>query len=121
MGFLLGCLLVSFLFKGKSCRFPSTLKLEELRLQRLEYSPLARCTMKCQEIDEEEINEFLKNGAINYKQSDVHAKPYPFYAVEGITKKGQEIRMVFSDNDTITRIVSSIKLNNQKHTCNCKD
>ena len=125
MGFLLGCLLVSFLFKGKSCRLPGTLKMEELRYQKLKYSDYAYCRMKCQNISKDEIVQILITGSINYDQSQVHSKPCPTYAVEGLTKEGHEMQIVFADCDSVTKVVEAVELklksqNSQNDSCNCK-
>src|SRR5438046_2643091 len=93
VGFLLGCFLVSFLFKGRSCRLPGTLKMEELRLQKRQFSNSGVCAMKCRNISEEEISEILKDGKVNHDKSDVHALPFPTYIVEGKTKKNRSLRL----------------------------
>lgn len=119
LGFLIGALIVNVVFKGRACRMPGTIKLEELREQPLEYSRHAQCRMLCRNIDTTEIKQVLKDGSINYSKSDVHDIPFPTYAIEGITKSKQKIRLVIADCDTISRMVTVIDLNLEKDTCGC--
>jgi hypothetical protein len=121
-GFLLGCLLVSFLFKGRGCQMPGSAKLEELSYQHLEYTKHGECRMKCRNISEDEIKSVLKSGKINYDKSNVHDTPCGTYAVEGNTADGQKVRIVIADCDTISRVVTAIDLNHESDpdSCDCK-
>ena len=119
-GFLLGCLLVSILFKGRSCQMPGSVKLEELSFQKLELTQHGECRMKCRNISEAEIKEVLKTGKINYDKSNVRDTPCGTYAVEGKTSEGQEVRIVIADCDTISRVVTAIDLKMENDTCDCK-
>lgn len=119
-GFLLGCLLVSILFKGRSCQMPGSVKLEELSYQKLELTQHGECRMKCRNISEAGVREVLKTGKINYDKSDVRDKPCGTYAVEGKTSQGQELRIVIADCDTISKVVTAIDLKNEADTCDCK-
>jgi hypothetical protein len=118
-GLLLGCLLVSVITRGKACQMPSTLKLEELSAQHIEYTKHAACRMLCRGISEDEIKQIMKEGNVNYGKSEVHAEPCPKYAVEGNTKDGQRVRIIIGDCDTISRIITAIDLESEKDTCNC--
>lgn len=126
LGLLLGILVVRFVYKGKGCQLPSSAKMEELGWQKLEYSKHAACRMECRHITEAEIRELLGNGEspgkgkVNYNKSDVHEKPYPTYAIEGITASGKELRIVIADVDTISRVVTTIDLKMDTDSCDCK-
>lgn len=119
-GFLLGLLVVSFIYKGKGCQLPASAKLEELSYQKLEYTKHGSCRMVCRGITEEEIKVVLKSGKINYDKSDVHDKPCGTYAVEGTTQDGQQVRIVIADCDTISKVVTAIDLRIDQDTCSCK-
>lgn len=121
-GFLLGCLLVSVIFKGRSCQMPGSVKLEELAHQNLELTKHGECRMKCRNISQEEIKGVLKSGKINYDKSNVHDTPCGTFAVEGNTVDGQKIRIIIADCDTISKLVTAIDLNheNDPDTCDCK-
>jgi hypothetical protein len=119
-GFLLGLLVVSFIYKGKGCRLPGSVKLEELGFQRLEYTNHGECRMKCRNISEGELKQVLKSGKVNYDKSEVHGKPCPTYAVEGITATGKKLRIVIADCDSISRVVTAIDLKMEQDSCDCK-
>jgi hypothetical protein len=119
-GFLLGILIVTFVYKGKGCQLPGSAKLEELSYQKLEYTQHGACRMECRGITEEEIKGVLKTGKVNYDKSEVREKPCGKYAVEGTTKDGQHIRIIIADCDSISKVVTAIDLNMEKDTCDCK-
>ncbi len=125
-GFLLGLLVVKFVYKGKGCQLPSSAKMEELGWQKLEYSKHAACRMQCRHITESEIRELLGNGKtagkgkVNYNKSNVHDKPYPTYAVEGITSDGKDLRIIIADVDDVSRVVTTIDLKMKNDSCDCR-
>ena len=119
-GFLLGLLAVSFIYKGKGCKMPGSVKLEELGSQNLVYTQHGECRMKCRNISENEIKQVLKSGKVNYDKSEVHGEPCPTYAVEGITVDGKELRIVLADCDTISKVVTAIDLKMEHDNCDCK-
>ena len=118
-GFLMGLLIVSYVYKGKGCQLPGSAKLEELRWQKLEYTKHGACRMKCRNITEAEIKQLLTNGKVNYDKSGVHDKPFPTYAIEGSTTEGQKLRIIIADCDTISRVVTAIDLKMENDTCDC--
>lgn len=118
-GFLLGLLVVSFIYKGKGCKLPGSVKLEELNAQKLEYTQHGECRMKCRNISQEDVKQLLKGGKINYDKSEVHGKPCPTYAIEGKTTSGNELRVVIADCDTISRVVTAIDLKMENDNCEC--
>ena len=126
VGFVLGLLVVSIVYKGKGCQLPNSAKMEELGWQKLEYSKHAVCRMECRHITEAEIRELLGTGKlpgkgkVNFDKSNVRDKPYPTYAIEGLTSDGKSLRIVIADVDTISRVVTTIDLNMENDTCDCK-
>jgi len=125
-GFLMGILVVSFVYKGKGCQLPSSAKIEELRWQKTDYTTKANCQMACSKITDTEVKELLGIGAtkgkgkVNYDESNVHQKPYPTYAIEGITTSGKNLRIVIADIDTVSSVLATIDLNIKNDSCNCK-
>ena len=63
---------------------------------RLIYTKHARCRMGCRHIDEAEVQEILQEGRINYRKSEPAGRPDPKYALEGTTRDGQQVRIVFA-------------------------
>jgi len=119
-GFLIGMLIVSFVYKGKGCQLPNSAKMEELSWQKLEYTKHAECRMQCRHITEADIKQVLKTGKVNYGKSDVHHKPYPTYAIEGISATGKNLRIIIDDVDSISKVVTTIDLAMEKDSCDCK-
>ena len=73
--------------------------------------------MECRHIDEEEVRQVLHEGTINYDkiEEDKKGKTYP---LEGITRDGQEVRIVVAPHDDELVIVTVIDLKNEWQ-CNC--
>ena len=83
------------------------------------YTKHAKCRMECREIDESEVEEILSDGSINYNKSDLKDRPCPTYAVEGITRDKQRVRIVVGDCDAKAGIITVIDLENE-FECDCK-
>jgi hypothetical protein len=60
----------------------------------------------------------MKKGKVNYVKSDVNDLPCPTYALEGITKDNQRVRIIFAQCDYKTNVVTSIDLNTDWE-CHC--
>jgi len=120
LGFVFGILIVSFVYKGRGCQLPASMKMDELNAQKQEYTLNAECTLKCRNITSAELHEFMKTGKVNYDESNVHQKPFATYAVETTSGKGKKLRIFIEDIDTITRITSVVDLSLAKDTCKCK-
>jgi len=88
------------------------------RISFLEYTAHARCRMECRFISQKEVEELMKEGKINYKKSNISAKPCPTYALEGVSSDGQKLRIVFAQCDFTTKVVTAIDLNNE-FSCSC--
>ena len=88
------------------------------RISYIEYTEHAKCRMQCRHISQEEVEEIMQEGKINYNKSDVHARPCPAYALEGITKDNQRVRIVFGQCDLKTKVVTVIDLDTE-WACEC--
>jgi hypothetical protein len=87
------------------------------------YTSHARCRMECRDISEEEVEYILANGVVNEaksKEENEEASGHcPTYALEGNTKDGQHVRIVFGACDKITKVITTIDLG-VDHPCNCR-
>ncbi|MGB1207343.1 MAG: DUF4258 domain-containing protein [Chitinophagales bacterium] len=92
--------------------------LAELGQKKLIYTRHAECRMDCRYISESEIKDILKRGKINHRKSKPYDAPCPSYAVEGITKDNQEVRIVFAKCDYATKVITAIDLE-RKYSCHC--
>lgn len=87
---------------------------------RINYSKHARCRMGCRHISEEEVEDILQNGTVNYKKSDIGNRPacQRKYAVEGKTHDGQRVRIIFAPCRAEVTVVTVIDLG-QEWECDC--
>ena len=83
------------------------------------YSKHARCRMGCRHISEDEVVDILQNGKINYQKSDMRGSPDPKYALEGKTRDGQEVRIVYAQSPRGVVVVTVIDLD-KEWSCDCK-
>lgn len=94
----------------------ATLQLDRNQ-KNISYSKHARCRMDCRHIDEMEVNDILENGTINYNrvEEDDQGVSIP---LEGVTKDGQKVRIVFAPKKNKTVVVTAIDLN-KDWPCDC--
>jgi hypothetical protein len=85
----------------------------------IEYTIHAKCRMSCRHITQEEVEEMMEAGELNYRKSNVKANPCPIYAVEGITKDKQRVRIVFGQCDYKTKVITVIDLE-KEWECDCR-
>ena len=83
----------------------------------ISYSKHARCRMDCRHIDEMEVKEILESGVINYNkvEKDEQGISIP---LEGVTRDGQKVRIVFAPKKNKTIVVTAIDLN-KDWPCDC--
>jgi len=74
--------------------------------------------MDCRHITEHEIREILEAGEINYRKSEPNSHPDPKYALEGYTKEGQHLRIIFAPSSRGLVVITCIELN-VEWQCNC--
>ena len=88
------------------------------RISYLEYTKHAKCRMDCRHISQAEVEQIMREGTINYKKSDVNARPCPTYALEGVTSDNQRVRIVFAQCDNTSKVVTTIDLGTNWE-CHC--
>ena len=88
------------------------------RISYIEYSNHARCRMDCRHITQAEIEDIMQNGKVNYNKSDLKNARCPRYALEGVTKDEQRVRIIFAQCNESTTIVTVIDLNTEWQ-CDC--
>ena len=88
------------------------------RISYIEYTQHGKCRMQCRKISQAEVEEIMRDGKINYAKSNVNARPCPEYALEGITRDNQRVRIVFAQCDLKTKVVTTIDLDTD-WTCDC--
>jgi hypothetical protein len=85
---------------------------------KLFFTKHAKCRMKCRHITQQEVKDILVNGEINYNKSDLQDARGATYAVEGITRDRQRVRIIFAPKQAHLTVVTVIDLE-VEYTCNC--
>lgn len=86
----------------------------------INYSKHAKCRMQCRQISEAEVIDILKNGNINYKKSNLKGNECTKrYAVEGVSKDNQKLRIIFAPCNTEITVVTCIDLG-KDWECSCE-
>lgn len=88
------------------------------RVSFLQYSNHAKCRMDCRHITQQEVEETMRDGKINYRKSDLKNPRCPRYAVEDVTRDNQRVRVVFAQCNNYTEVVTVIDLDTE-WTCEC--
>ena len=88
------------------------------RISFIKYTDHARCRMQCRKISQEEVEDIMQNGKINYNKSNVKDARCPTFALEGITRDKQQVRIVYGQCDNFTNIITVIDLDTDWH-CSC--
>lgn len=85
----------------------------------INYTKHARCRMDCRKISQQEVEEILKDGEVNYKKSDVNGNECNRkYAVEGYSKDKQHLRIVFAPCQNEVTVITCIDLDTEWE-CHC--
>ena len=119
IGFIIGYLIYLGINQGKGDRLswlPGNQIMNQLNHKELIYSAHAIKQMNCRTISKAEINALLKTGEVNFGKSktrDLEKGHCPSYAVEGNTKDGQQIRVVFANCEKTAKVITAIDLENE--------
>jgi Domain of unknown function (DUF4258) len=85
----------------------------------INYSRHAKCRMECRHIDESEVKEILQKGEINYNKETETEKGVT-YPLEGVTKDGQHVRIVFAPHESDVTVVTCIDLDKEWPCGDCE-
>ena len=88
------------------------------RISTLQYTQHARCRMDCRHISQNDINDIMLNGEINYAKTDVNDQPCPTYALQGYSNDGQHLRVIFAQCETKTKVITCYDLE-KDFECRC--
>lgn len=84
----------------------------------VKYTQHALCRMDCRKIDKNEIKEIMEKGVINFSKSNRRDRPCPTFALQGRTSGGENIRIIFAQCATETRVVTCYNLE-EDFECYC--
>lgn len=74
--------------------------------------------MECRHISQAEVEDIMQRGTINYNKSDLQNARCPRYALEGLTKDDQRVRIIFAQCNASTTVVTVIDLEHD-YSCHC--
>jgi hypothetical protein len=114
--FLLCLVFVAFLVRRWN--EPKTKEAFDRHPPALVYSKHALCRMACRRISKEEIAEIMEKGVINFNRSDRHDRPCPTFALQGRTSDGDNIRVIFAQCPSETKVVTCYNLE-KDFLCHC--
>jgi len=77
------------------------------------FSKHAKCRMQCRKISQAEVKDIFENGTVNYNKSDLTNPMHPKYAVEGMTKDRQHVRIIFAPKQKHITVVTVIDLDKE--------
>ena len=116
-GFLLGIILVIFLYSDKSDIIvgwtPEKRVLKRLKLTEKVISDSMQCILDCNIFNTQDWDLLYKNGDVNF--SEARKKPYPIYSVT-LTKKSEAFILRFLAKDSLSVLIgfeSNLDLNCQ--------
>ena len=98
---------------------PGSIIMEELNQFQITYAEKAVCFMKCRNISKDGIQEVLANGGVIFSESEPRAEPCPSYVIEGETKAGRALKIVFVKCDSTDQVLSAVDLN-ESYDCLCE-
>ena len=118
-GFLLGIILVIFLYSDKSDIIvgwtPEKRVLKRLKLTEKVISDSMQCILDCNKFIEQDWNLLYSDGDVNF--SEARKKPYPIYSVT-IRKESENFNLRFLAKDTLSILIGFESKNDLM--CNCK-
>lgn len=82
------------------------------------YTKHALCRMACRHIDKGEIQEIIDKGVINFNKSNRRGRPCPTFALQGRTESGENIRVIFAQCPSETRVITCYNLE-EEFSCDC--
>ena len=119
LGFGVGCTLAYFtLFRGKNSGYwlPENRVKEKISKSKIRFTDQVKCTIECGLVSEENIKEVLKNGEVNFNESQTHNSPCPNYILENTTTK-----VSCNSCDSTTEIISVANLTQGVKPCECNN
>ena len=82
------------------------------------YTHHALCRMDCRHISKKDIDEIMEKGIIFLNKSNPNDRPCPTYALQGYTKENEDIRVIFAQCDSITKVITCYNLH-KEFECHC--
>src|SRR5690349_10365027 len=111
-------LILLFVFIYKRWREPTRKEVFDRTPSHLYYTKHALCRMDCRHISKEDIQEIMKKGIINFNRSNRRDRPCPTFALQGETRDGEKLRVIFAQCTDETKVVTCYNLE-EDFECHC--
>ena len=82
------------------------------------YTKHALCRMDCRQISKDEIKEIIEKGIINFNKTKMRDRPCPTFALQGRTSSGENLRVIFAQCPTETKVITCYNLE-EEFECYC--
>jgi hypothetical protein len=82
------------------------------------YTHHAICRMDCRHISKEDIAEIMQKGIIILNRSNKYDRPCPTFALQGFTNEHENLRVIFAQCDSVTKVVTCYNLH-REYECHC--
>ena len=121
IGVLIGIPIAVYIAKDKNVIKTPSQEIKEMLLRnKLVFSDVEICRMKCLGIDTTTIITMIKNGEINYSKSEVHSKPCKKYTIESINSQQKNISLQLGLCDEETKLLKLYATNKAIDSCDCR-
>lgn len=107
-GFSLGLIILAFFFNKKktSCSYgPEARALKNINLKEIVYSPQIQSDIQNSSIDSVTIRSVLKNGSINFSESNTRQEPCGLYVIQQ-NLENKDIILTVENCDSIATILN---------------
>lgn len=86
--------------------------------QQLVFTRHAQCRMNCRHISRRDVDDIMKGGIINLAKSNKAGSPCPVYALQGLTRDNESVRVIFAQCGSETRVITCYNLK-EDFECHC--
>ena len=107
-----------FIFLFKRWHEPRTSEAFDRHPSHLYYTKHALCRMDCRHISKDDITEIMEKGIINLNKSNRFDRPCPTFAVQGQTTDGEKLRIIISQCNKETKVITCYNLQ-EDFECHC--
>ena len=107
-GFSMGLVILAVVLNGKhvSCSYgPEARVLKDISSKRVIYGPMVQTAIQEDKIDSTTISQILKDGSINFSDSQARHKPCGIYAIESKDEKNP-IVLTVENCDTLATVTN---------------
>lgn len=104
-GFILGMIILLYIFGKRGCRSVNHMKVDELISQYTIWSPKAKCKRDALGLSVDSLYfKHMSRFRVNYEKSNIRAEPCGIYRLEHMNADSARFELTICDCDTISKI-----------------